>query len=531
MTALTASGRLIRLVLRRDRLRLALWTGGLVALVVVSGVSLLDVYPDAAAIRSYVEVVGGNPALAAFSGPGYGFDDPNIGVVLVNETQVFGCLGTALMSIFLIVRHTRAEEDVERTDLLRSGVVGRHATTTAAVVVVAAANIGIGVLAALGFVAAGYPVAGSLALAGSLAAVGLVFAGVATVTSQVAGSSRAAIGGATTLLGVAFVVRAVGDVGDSWLSWLSPIGWGQAVRAFAGERWWTLALCVVVAALLVLVAFWLSARRDLGTGLRAAAAGPVRGSRTVRSPLGLAWRMQRGAVLGWTIGLLLTGAAFGSIGEDVDRLFTDNPALADFYARLDGVSLTDTYLSSSLVMLALLAGGFAVAAVLHLRTEEAAGRVESLLAAPVARSRWAAGTLTVAIVGTVAAIVAGGLGMGIAYAVVSGDGSQVLRLAGASLVTVPGILVLAGLTMLLVGLVPAAALAAWAALTGMVLVGYFGDVLQLPDWVRDLSPLTHLPQVPAEPVAVGPIVAWLGVAVAFVAVGLWGLRRRDLRLH
>lgn len=531
MTGLTASGRLIRLVLRRDRLRLALWTGGIVALVVVSAISLLDVYPDAAAIRSYVEVVGGNPALAAFSGPGYGFDDPTIGVVLVNETQVFGCLGTALMSIFLIVRHTRAEEDAERTDLLRSGTVGRHATTTAAVVVVAAANLAIGVLAGVGFVVVGYPVAGSFALAGSLAAVGLVFAGVAAVTAQVGGSARAAIGGATTLLGVAFVVRAVGDVGDSGLSWLSPIGWGQAVRAFADERWWTLGLCAVVAAALVVVAFWLSTRRDLGAGLRAAAAGPAHGSTTLRSPLGLAWRMQRGAVLGWTAGLLLTGIAFGSIGSDVDQLFTDNPAVADFYAQLDGVSLTDTYLSSSLVMLALLAGGFAVSAVLHLRSEEAAGRVEPLLATPTSRSRWAAGTLVVATAGTIAAIVAGGLGMGIAYAVVSGEADQVLRLAGASLVTVPGILVLIGLTMLLLGAAPGAALAAWAVLTGMVLVGYLGDALQLPGWVRDLSPMTHLPSVPAEPLTVGPIAVLLASAVAFVAIGLWALRRRDLRLH
>lgn len=531
MTGLTASGRLVRLVLRRDRLRLALWIGGLVALVVVSAISLLDIYPDAAAIRSYVEVVGGNPALAAFSGPGYGFDHPNIGVVLVNETQVFGCLGTALMSIFLIVRHTRAEEDVERTDLLRSGIVGRHATTTAAVAVVAATNVAIGVLAALGFVAAGYPLAGSFALAGSLAVVGLVFTGVAAVTAQVAGNARAAIGGAATLLGVAFVVRAVGDVGDSWLSWLSPIGWAQAVRAFADERWWTLALCVAVAAVLVIVAFWLSTRRDLGAGLRAAAAGPAHGERTLRSPLGLAWRMQRGAVIGWAVGLLLTGAAFGSIGEDVDQLFDDNPALADFYAQLDGVSLTDTYLASSLVMLALLVGGFAVSSVLHLRSEEAAGRVEPLLAAPVSRGRWAAGTLIVASVGTVAAIVAGGLGLGLSYAAVSGDASQVLRLTGASLVTVPGILVLVGVTMLLLGVVPAVALVAWAALTGMVLVGYFGDVLQLPDWVRDLSPLTHLPQAPAEPVTVGPIVAWLAVAAVLLAIGLWALRRRDLRLH
>jgi ABC-2 type transport system permease protein len=531
MSGLTASGRLMRLVLRRDRLRLALWILGLAGLVIVSAVSLLDIYPDQEAVQNYVDVVGGNPALVAFAGPGYGFDDPNSGVVLVNETQVFGALGMALMSIFLVIRHTRAEEDLERTDLLRSGIVGRHATTTAAVTVVVLTNLAIGLLAAVGFVAAGYEVTGSVALAGSLTAVGLVFAGVAAVAAQVAGSARAALGGASAALGAAFVVRAAGDISGNGLSWLSPIGWAQAVRAFADERWWTLALCLAVAVVLVAVAFWLSTRRDLGVGLRHQSAGPATAHHRLASPVGLAWRLQRGAVIGWSVGLLLAGIAFGSIGEDVDQLFEDNPAVADFYSQLGGASLTDSYLATSLTMLALIAGGLAVSAVLHLRSEEAAGRVEALLATPLGRVRWALGGLAVAVGGTVLTIAAGGLGTGLAYAAVSGDASQVPRLLGASLVTAPGILVLVGLTALLFGLVPRGAVAAWGVLAWMALVGYLGDVLQMPDWMRDLSPMAHLPQVPAESVTVGPIVALLVIAAALVAGGLWALRRRDLQLH
>ena len=112
MSTLTGLGRLTRLALRLDRVRLPLWIGLLGGLIVISAASLPPVYPDQQAIDSYAALFGDNPALIAFAGPGYGFDDPNIGVILVNETQLWGCIGVALMSIFLVNRHTRADEDV-----------------------------------------------------------------------------------------------------------------------------------------------------------------------------------------------------------------------------------------------------------------------------------------------------------------------------------------------------------------------------------------------------------------------------------
>lgn len=531
MSTLTGTGRLVLLVLRRDRLRLALWTAAIVGLAIAQAASLHSVYPDQAAIQSYVDLFGDNAALIAFAGPGYGFEDPNLGVVLVNELQVFGAIAFALMSIFLVNRHTRAEEDSERADLVRSAVVGRHAPTTAAVAVVAGANVAIGALCAVAFAALDYPLVGSVALAASMAAVGLVFAGLTAVAAQIGSSGRATFGWASALLGAAFVVRAIGDIGDSGLSWLSPIGWGQAVRAFADERWWTLALCLGVAVALVVVAFRLSTQRDLGSGLRAQRAGPAAGGRLLRSPFGLALRLQRGALLGWAIGLLLTGIAFGSLGEDVDRMFEENPALADFYAQLAGASLTDSFMATSLTMMALIAGGFAVSSALQLRGEEAAGRVESILATGVSRMRWALSHLAVSVGGTLVVIAAGGLGAGVSYAVVSGDVAQVPRLAGAALVSAPGVLVLVGVAALLLGLAPRAAQAAWAALAAMFVVSFLGEVLRLPGWVRGLSPLEHLPSVPAEPLTSAPLLGVAGVAVALVVVGLWGLRRRDLQLH
>ena len=527
--ALAGLGGLVRFTLRRDRLRIPIWLVALGGVVLASAASLPPVYPDQAAIDAYARLFGDNPALIAFAGPGYGFDDPNIGVILVNETQLWTMIGVALMSIFLLNRHTRAEEDEERTDVLRSNVVGRHAPSAAAVVVVSGVNVVLALVCAVGFVALDYPVTGSIALAGSFLAVGLVFVGVTAVAAQVASTGRATLGLASIVLGIAFVLRALGDIGGNALTWLSPIGWAQGVRAFAGERWWTLALCAVVAVGLVVVAFWLSTVRDAGSGLVPTRPGAPEANRSLLGPLGLPVRLQRGALIGWAIGLAATGAVYGSVGQDIQQMVDENPVMADFMAQVGGADLTDSFFATSLAMQALMASGFAIASVLRLRSEEQAGRAELLLAGPEPRNRWAAGHLAVAAVGSIVVVGLGGLGLGAAYAAVSGDAGQMGRMIAASLVTVPGVWLLAGTAVALFGLVPRAAMAAWGALAVVVVLGIFGQLLRLPRWTRWISPFEHLPAVPADPMSWGPVLVVVAIAGALTAAGLWGLDRRDLQ--
>ena len=56
------------------------------------------------------------------------------------------------MSIFTVIRRTRADEETGRTELLASAVVGRAAPLAAAVTVAIGASLAIGVL----ITAAGY---------------------------------------------------------------------------------------------------------------------------------------------------------------------------------------------------------------------------------------------------------------------------------------------------------------------------------------------------------------------------------------
>jgi putative exporter of polyketide antibiotics len=84
---------------------------------------------------------------------------------------------------------------------------------------------------------------------------------------------------AGALIGAAYAVRAAGDMGDNALSWLSPIGWAQATAAYVDNNWWPLGLAAAVTAALIVAAFALSDRRDIG-----AACGPAVAARPPRNP-------------------------------------------------------------------------------------------------------------------------------------------------------------------------------------------------------------------------------------------------------
>ena len=525
---LVGTGRLLRLVLRRDRVRLSIWIVGLVGLMVVSAQSVAELYATPEQLAAYARTARDSPALVMFAGPGYGFDDPTSGAVLVNETSLWMALGVALMSVFLVNRHTRTEEETERTDLVRSLPVGRHAQLAAAVTVGVAANVVVAVGCTVVVSANGFPLAGTLALCASIGAVGVAATAIAACAAQIGATGRSSLGLATAAIGLAFAVRGIGDVAAPALSWLTPFGWAIGVRAYAHERWWTLAAPLALAAGLLAVAAALSVRRDLGAGLVAERPGPASAAPWVRRPLGLAWRLQRNAVAGWSVGIVAMGLVYGSVADDVDAMLADNPELADYLAQVSGSTLTESYLATAARIMALVVGGFAVSSTLRCRSEEAAGLAEPVLATPVTRQRWLLAHLVVTVGATALLVVVTGASVGTSYAIAIGDASQIGTMAVAATATFPALVVLIGIAAALFGGVPRASGGAWAALAFVAVVTLFGPVLRLPGWIVEMSPLAHAPAVPAESWRAAPVAASIAAGVGLVLVGLAAFRRRDL---
>lgn len=541
MSVFTGTGRLTRLALRRDRTKALVWVLGLPALSAASASSVIGLYPTELDRIGYAVTTSASVVARAFNGPTSG---PSLGSIVTAETSTSLTLLAALLSTFMVVRHTRQNEETGRAEILGSAVVGRHAPLTAALLAVTSVNLAAGLLVAGSLVALGLPAGGSILLGAGIIAVGVAFAAIAAVTAQIAGTARAANGLAAAAVGVAFLLRAVGDamgrVGpdgmsavSAWPSWSSPLGWVNQLRPYDTGRWLLLALPVGFAVAATGLAFVLTSRRDFGASLLAVRRGPATASPRLLSPLGLAWRLHRNALLGWAVGVTALALPMGAIGDEVDDLIGQNEAAAELIAQLGGgAALADAFLSTMLRLFALVIAGYAVQALLRMRAEESAGQLEGVLATAVSRPRWMAGHLLCALLGTVGLILLAGAATGAGYGLAVGDvPGEALALAGAALVHAPAALALAGVVLVLFGLVPRWSVElSWAVLIVCLLLWQLGGLLELPQAVLNVSPFTHTPGVPADELTLLPLAVLLAVAAGLGAAGIALFHRRDVAM-
>jgi ABC-2 type transport system permease protein len=525
--ALDGTGTLVRFALRLDRLRLPLWVALGAGLVASQSASSRTLYSAPGALAGYRTAIGSNAAAIAFSGPPVGLD--TVAGTVAFEIGASVMVAAALMAMFTTGRHTRADEEAGRTELVRSAHVGRHAPLAAAVIVSSLACVATALAIGLVATGTGLPARGSFLLGAAVGACGLVFTGITAVAVQVTESTRSAYGLVGIVFGIAFVLRAVGDIQGNGLNWASPIGWAQATHPYSDDRWLPLLLCLVVAAVLVAGAVPLLDHRDLGAGLLAARAGePVAGP-LLGSALGLALRLQRGAVIGWAVSLALLGAVYGAMGDAVETLFKDNPQAQLFFPGTSSAGLVEAYLATIFAFQALLAAAFGVSSVLRARAEEASGRAEPILATATSRAAWLGSHVTIALLGSAFLVVASGACTALVRALSVGDLGSFGRLFAASLAYVPAVWVVVGVAAALVGAVPHAAVGlAWGALTYVLLVTMLTDALNLPAWVDDLSPFSWTPLAPIESWTITAAVGLGAVVLALLAVGFEAFRRRDL---
>jgi ABC-2 type transport system permease protein len=512
------------------------WIYVITILVVSTGYSFKGLYKTLASREALAAGINHNPGTLALAGPLYG---TSVGALTAYKVGASAALVAGLMSIFIVIRHTRADEEAGRLELVGSTAVGRNASLAAGIALAVAANGVLAVLCFAGLAIVGLPAGGSAALGLAIGSCGLLFAAVAAAAAQLSESARGARAIAICVLAAAYVLMSAGSAasgakgagGLRWLLWLSPLGWSREVRPYAGDRWLVLALPVAAAVVVAAVAAFLAGRRDLGAGLVPPRPGPAGAGRSLRSPLALAWRLQRTALIGWAAGVFVYGAALGSIATNIGSLLGSGAQARDAIARLGGQSgLTDAYLAAMMSILGLGAAGYAISVVLHLRSDETSERAEPVLATAASRMSWGTSYLVIAAAGSAVVLAAAGLGTGLAYGLRAGDaGSQVPRLLGAALAQWPAVLAVAAVPVVLFGLWPEACVAGgWTALGLAAADVLLGPTLRLAQPIQDISPFTHVPKLPGGTVSAAPL-AWLAlIAVALAAAGLAGLRRRDI---
>jgi ABC-2 type transport system permease protein len=526
-SAFTGTLGMLRLCLRRDRIVLPLWVLLLstpLATVYIGGIE--KVYPDQAARAGFAATIMASPAQRALYGKIY---NDSLGATGIWKAGMFHLL-IAVAVILTVIRHTRADEETGRAELVDSTAVGRYASLTAAWVLSCGASLTTGALGAAGLLGTSVPAGGSLAFGAALACSGLVFTAVAAVAAQLSASARFARGAAFAVLATAFTLRAVGDAGSPTLSWLSPLGWSLQVRPYAGDRWWVLLLHLATTLLLTALAYQLLARRDVGAGLIAERPGPGNATPLLRNAFGLAWRLDRGALLLWTVGLCLYGLLIGSIIHGIGDELGDDTA-RDIVVRMGGTNvLEQAFVAAAFCMLGMMAAAFAVSLTLRLHQEEAGQRAETLLSGSVSRSRWLTSHLVMALIGSAVAIVIAGVVAGLSYGIGAHDvGGKLSMVVGTALVQLPAVWLPPTVTVALFGLAPRFSPVAWGVLVGFVALYLIGSLSGFPQWALDLEPFAHVPLVTAGAFTPVPLLWLLAIDVALIALGVAAFRRRDVQ--
>lgn len=531
---------MLRLLLsraRRDRITVPVWVAATALLAYAGAAGVQTELPTDADRSAVLQVAVVTPSLLAIRGLP---DGATLGSYVYFQVFCYLAVMAALMSTFLVTRHTRADEERGRLELVGAAAVRRATPLAATLAWAVLANAALAALVALGLWGGGLPAAGSWAAGLAAGATGVAFVGLAALAAQVAPTSRAANGIAASLVGVAFLLRAVGDatgtpdpsavtVTSAWPSWLSPIGWAQHVFAFTRADLSPLLLCAALAVVASGAALAVQSRRDLGSSLLRERVGRAAGR--IRTAVGLAWRLQWPSVVGWAVGGLVLGSLAGTLSGSI-------ASAGDLSAQLQHIlelfipggrgQLTDLLVIAVIGIAGILAAFAGAQSMIRARGEEADGRAELVLASPVHRIGWLLGYVLVALVSAAVVALASGLGAGLSF-VAAGDparfGSSLL--AGAA--QLPAAFAFTAFTALVFAVVPRATVAAgWGLVAVGAFVGQFGALVGLPDPVRDASPFAHTPQVPGADADWGPALAVVAVSVVAVALAAVAIRRRQL---
>lgn len=538
MSRLTA---VLRQRLRRDWVQLVMWIGGTALLAYASYAGVIDTYGTEQDRASIMAAALANPAILLFRGLPSGTEE---GAFIAFLIVPWLCIMAALMSTFLAVRHSRAEEETGRAETVAATTAGRTLPTVATVVHGVLANLALGLLVAVAFLAAGLPAEGSLLTGTATAAVGVFFLGVGLVAAQLMRTSRGANSVSTTVLLVTFLLSGIGNalgtpsddlqrMESTWLTWLSPFGWAENTRPFDEDLWWPALLCFAVAAGLIAVSLALQSARDMGAAFVRERAGREHASPALSTNTALVWRLTFPSVIAWATGAAVVGVLATSFSSVVEELGAENESIAAVLEQLAGAgSLDEGLMATFFIMVGIFASCAAVQTVVRARQEEVHGTAEAVLATPIARARWLADFL---IVGFVAILVIAATAVGFAWLglLASGTADDPDSLFADALVAGAGQVLAASVFLVLAAVVfvlaPRLTIAVgWSLIVLATVLGLFGPLFGMPEELTNLSPFAVTPLI-----ANGEIdlrgTWWLALAaVVGGAASLALMRRREL---
>ncbi|MCL2217650.1 MAG: hypothetical protein FWB91_11620 [Defluviitaleaceae bacterium] len=550
---------LTKFMLRRERFIALAWI--IIFNVVVVGLvpgMMLAIDVDARVeLASMMEL----PAMIAMIGPAFATIYEGFGALYTNLIFLFSVLTIGIMNIFLITRHTRADEEQGRYEVVRSLPVGRLANLSAAFLTAIVVNGAMSLIMGLLMFAAGdYSMGFAPSMLWGLihGAVGLAFAALTALFCQLSSNSRGAVSYSFIALILFYFIRAAGDMNPDMavLSLLTPLGLAVHAAPYASNLWWPLAVLLGASAAVAAIAYRLSATRDIDQGIIPARPGRAEASALLSTATGLSFRLTRTALILTLIGVFALGASYATILGNVDEFVATNdfyrnllltPAGIDFEAaegmtteelvtvlnavvNAAGFNLTQLFASMVNNIMVLLTLAAPLLFVLRAKSEERAGRTELILATPTCRFKYLAGFAAISFAASLLMQIVLAVGLhSIAQGVIPNPGDLTLAfLFESAIVYVPAMWTMSAIAILLIGVAPKATGIIWAYYAYTFLVVFIGRLAIFPEWLVYTTPMGFVPQLPMDEVNPVALVLLTAVAAALTAAGFFFYNKRDI---
>lgn len=475
-----------------------------------------------------------NPALTSMVGPTPidSAENYTLGAMYTHEMLLFCGLLAMIVSILHVVGHTRKEEDLGLTELIRSFPIGRQANSLATMMETILINVVLALFISvvmISFDVDTITIAGSFLFGASVGFAGIIGAVIGLLTSQIMPSSSATTGAALGISGMMYVLRAGTDISNVNLSMINPMGWIYLTYPFTENNWLPLIFALTFSVAVLSIAFTLEGRRDMGVGYLPEREGRANAKKSLLSVHGLFTKLNKGVIIAWSISFLLLGAAYGSIYGSMQTFLENNELMKQMFSQ-SGVSIEASFTSTIMMVMISLVSILPIVVVNKLFTEERRSHLSQLYATKITRAKyyWTSIGLAVFSGGLGILIAAGSLG--ITAIIVMGDQSEldIIDFIFAGLNYLPAVLFFISLAAFALGWIPKIGKTIYIYLVYSFFINYFGNILDLPEWFAKTAIQSWIPQMPMAEFE-GPVFITITlISLALVILGYLGYKRRDM---
>ena len=551
---------LVKLILRRDRVKLPIWIFAIVLTAVSMPLAMHATMGSASDLADLQQHMSSGSAILSLISGTFQLINGNAGLgsLTLIKAELFTAVLIAFFVGLLVIRHTRANEESGASEMILSGEVSRKAPLTAAILAAVSSLLIIVVLTALGMYFSvkgisggwgrGAPTVwnGSWLFALEMGGIGLAFTGIAAIAAQLAGTSAGANAIFGGIIGLTYISRGIGDVFTKNLnemniwSWFSPFGWGEMTRSLTFANWKYLLIFAIMCPIFMVIGYFLLSKRDLGSGILPARKGRSRASKILRSKFGLAWHEQKTIFISWLIGNLVLVAVIGGMSNEIQGIYSGSDIMKGCIASLGGSTgslIVKTMLVGMLTYVAAMTLAFAIQCFAKMRSDESSGRLEILLSTKTSRYFWLAKNVFLTLACSVLMLGLSGFVVAVSANLSGAPEQNIAGFTFGTMAYFPVMVLAAGIYVLLFGILPRLAGAiCWALFSVFLFLQMFLSLfvvwLNLPKDFANFLPLGAFAKIASDS---GTALDWQifyvvlisGILLFLVGIIFW--RQRDIK--